>query len=205
MNPEAFKSAVTLGLTTGDWESFDQWVSTYSTFTFKDGADETDPVFDDAIVDFLVEILSDERFCSDQNSYKVLYEVERNWAVITEPQERRIFPALGPLFFASAEYMTRFVILELLGENYADEAAMNVLEQFAQVEDAEKRALVPMGFDDLIRETGDLTLARCAYENLKHMKGDAEEIVRYEARAYIARIEQRADELKFSYADLIAE
>ncbi|MBE9115406.1 hypothetical protein IQ249_05780 [Lusitaniella coriacea LEGE 07157] len=83
------------------------------------------------------------------------------------------------------------MITELLGECFANEAALNTLCRLKNTKAETARALVPHGFQHFVTDSDDKKLVKKAYEELLQMKEDPSEKVRDEVNDFLRIIANR--------------
>jgi hypothetical protein len=118
------------------------------------------------------------------------------WDNLSSSQKRRLLKQLEwlyPKVTASAWYLC-FDTTVLLGENFRDEQALNVLLRLASVARENSRSLVPHGLEHIVRDSGNPTLAAVALEKLRQMAEDPSAQVKDEVALSMARIEHTRSE-----------
>jgi hypothetical protein len=84
--------------------------------------------------------------------------------------------------------MGAFVIGELLGGRYGDQAALDALSKLAGAASMPARALVPHGLEVLARNTTNVELRRRAILVLRRLEKDKTEELRSEASLALRKI-----------------
>jgi hypothetical protein len=113
------------------------------------------------------------------------------WDNLSSSQKRRLLEQLEwlyPKVTASAWYLC-FITTVLLGENFRDEQALNVLLRLSSVSRESSRSLVPHGLEHIVRDSGNPALATVALEKLRQMAEDPSAQVKDEVALSMARIE----------------
>ncbi|HJZ67957.1 MAG TPA: hypothetical protein VKF81_07545, partial [Blastocatellia bacterium] len=103
-------------------------------------------------------------------------------------QKERLLNFIQVYFAQFRDRMAWFTISEILGEQYRDESAYEVLCRLRSTKQFEPRSFVPHGFEHVIRESGDILLSRTAIGQLYEMTKDRSKYVRREAEISLARV-----------------
>ncbi|MBD2578791.1 hypothetical protein [Oscillatoria sp. FACHB-1406] len=148
--------------------------------------------FPDRYFNLILDLLKKEAFLKAKSSYHFLFILELgNWHTISEKQKEELLPLLNNSYGLFADWMSCFVITELLGECYANEAALNILCRLKKTEAETPRSLVPHGFQHFITDSDDPKLVKKAYEELLQMKEDSSEKVRDEVNEHLRIVANR--------------
>jgi hypothetical protein len=136
----------------------------------------------------ILDFLNQQRFLESNGSWHLLFVVEGDWELLSECQKDRLLPSIETSYGCFSDWMSRFVITELLGEKYADERAFEVLCRLKGLAEGNKRALVAHGLEHIVTDSNNEDLARKAYTELVQMKNDPSEQVRDEVETSLQRI-----------------
>jgi hypothetical protein len=140
----------------------------------------------------LTRLLGRPDFQSAEGSWHLIVLFERYWSLMSERRKNRLLHVLEATFASFKDPVTWFLISEILGEYYHDEAAFDVLCRLDASCPELPRSLVPHGLEHLIknREPGS-DLYRRAYRKLNELALDLSETVRYEVTLSLERLQSR--------------
>lgn len=136
-------------------------------------ADEFPP----SLFEWIVEFVQTSPFLEMEGAWHLLYIFDSNWESLTESQRTRLIDVLERVYSRFTDWMSCFVITELLGSNYADRQALDVLRRVLATSSDIQRSLVPHGLEHIAR-SADRSLATDALAALQQMERDPAEIVR---------------------------
>lgn len=77
------------------------------------------------------DLLRDSAFLAIPSSYRVARLLNENWNELTSPQRNALRPLLTSAFDKFGDWMGAYVVAEIFGDRYADEAALAVLEDLS--------------------------------------------------------------------------
>ena len=77
------------------------------------------------------DLLGDPAFLAIPTSYRLARLLNENWDELTSPQRNAVRPLLTSAFDRFGDWMGAFVVAEILGDRYADEAALVALEDLS--------------------------------------------------------------------------
>jgi hypothetical protein len=158
---------------TGDSTQFEQAVFALSMeITYADG-------FPDRSFEFILELLQQRTFLDLQESHYLLMLFDIHWEDLSDMQKELLLPALEAAYDKFKDWMSWFVISELLGEHFTNDAALQTARRLRESEVEGPRSLVPHVLEHLIL-SDDEKLAGKAYKQLLTMKADPSEQVRDE-------------------------
>jgi hypothetical protein len=121
-------------------------------------------------------------------SFYILRVLENNWKSLSDEQKERLLPALETAYGLFNDWMSWFVISELLGECFGDEQALRVLSRLKTLRGEGPRSLVPHGLEHIVKGARDEDLVRKAYTELSGMGNDPSEQVRDEVSLSLQRL-----------------
>lgn len=148
--------------------------------------------FPDQYFNLILGLLKKKTFLKASGSFHFLLILDSgNWDIISEKQKDELLPLLENSYGLFADWMSCFVITELLAQCYANEAALNILCRLKKTEAETPRALVPHGFEHFVTDSDDPKFVKKAYEELLQMKGDPSEKVRDEVNESLRIIANR--------------
>ncbi|MEJ1937176.1 hypothetical protein WDZ92_43840, partial [Nostoc sp. NIES-2111] len=131
--------------------------------------------------------LKREKFLASNGSWHFLKVIEFNFQVLSDAQKDNLLPLLETSYSAFTDWMSWFVISEILGQCFADERAFEILCSLKSLAAEEPRSLIPHGFEHIARESRNEDLARKAYAELLQMRDDVSPQVRDEVQISLAQ------------------
>ena len=147
----------------------------------------------DGFFEGLEGLMRDPHFLGLPKSWKLFYFIANNWEQISEREKERLREVLGEAFDKCGDWMGAFVIGEVLGDHYADEATLAILERIAKTASLLTRQLLPHALEHLAKATDRESLRSQAIQQLQELgKSDSEE-VRDEAFLSLAKLGIRAE------------
>jgi len=111
-----------------------------------------------------------------------------NRELLSEEQKERLLPALKDSYERFEDWMSWFVISEIIGEFYQDRRAFETLCSLKTLSKECPRAFVPHGLEHIVQNESDEELSREALAELLQMKNDPSEQVRYEVSISLQRL-----------------
>ncbi len=96
----------------------------------------------DGFFDGLEGLMRDPRFLGLANSWRLFYFIANNWEQISEREKERLRELLGEAFDSCGDWMGAFVVGEILGDHYADETTLAILERLAKTANLLARQLL---------------------------------------------------------------
>jgi hypothetical protein len=163
-------------------------VGDVSEFCFAHKLTDSAKAFPTELFDFLFESLSDPDLLNLDCSYELLMWIEYDWGRFSDDQKRRLLPGLKDAYPNFHHWMAWFVISEVLGEYYASAEAFEVLRSLRSVQDENARAMVPHGFEEIVKRGSDPSLKLKAMAQLSQMREDGSEKVRGEVAESFRRL-----------------
>jgi hypothetical protein len=142
----------------------------------------------DEVVEDLLGFVASERFRAMEDSWRLLYFIDDNWDLLGSRHRERLRPVLEEAFDGFQSFMGAFVIGEILGRRYADDAALRVLDRLADGAALPARALVPHGLETLARATDDKRLREQAIGRLRELAASPTHEVREEATDSLRKV-----------------
>lgn len=128
----------------------------------------------------ILDLLRREAFLEMKGSSHLLLLFEYDWSTLNEDQRSRLLEALRNSYDRFRDSLSQFVITELLGDYYCDNAAFEVLTDLERTDVEVARALIPHGYEHLVKGASDDSLRKQAMARLLSMKNDPSETVRTE-------------------------
>jgi hypothetical protein len=186
-NVQSFKDAVMSSVTNADPQKLKDAVDSIASYCYKDPC--SSDKFDETIFSFILELFANEKFLTMEGAYSLLLIFEYDWASLALNQKQRLRTAIERTYCRFTDWMSCFVLTELLGEYYSDEAAFEILFKLknSPVTGAH-RTLLPMGFGQLARNTKDAALKGKSISELTKLAHDSSDEVQKEAREALDKI-----------------
>ncbi len=138
-------------------------------------------VLPDVFVVGLSEILRDVTFLSVTDSWKVVKFFYDSWEQLTSDQCEGLRSVLISSFDKYGDWMGAFVTVEILGERFADERALESLAELATTAKLPERAAVPHGMELVAKTARDQRLRALAIKRLEDLASSSIEEMRDEA------------------------
>ena len=170
-DPAEIASHISAAVKAEDHKLLDEIVGWAATYCFKRGPVEED-VFPNPIFDMIMQLMTDESFLKMVNSHNLLMLFEYDWARLREDQKDRLLQAFSTAYDQFSDWMSYFVISEILGEYYCNGAAYQLLVKLMKTTNETARALIPHGFEHIVKDAQDSSLRKRAMSGLLSMKND---------------------------------
>ena len=122
-------------------------------------------------------------------SFELLMVFEYDWGRLSDEQKRRLLLSISTSYENFSDWMSYFVISELLGEYYCNEASFTVLCELRRTSNEVARSLVPHGFEHIAKDAESSDLRRQALEQLLSMKEDVSPQVRGEVDEALSNLD----------------
>jgi hypothetical protein len=142
----------------------------------------------DGFFDGLEGLLRDPYFIGLAKSWTLFYFIANNWEQISEPEQERLREVLGQAFDKCGDWMGPFVIGEILGDRYADETTLAILEHLAKTANLLARQLLPHTLEHLAKATNRESLRSQAIQQLQGLRKSDSKEVRDEAFTSLAKL-----------------
>lgn len=144
--------------------------------------------FPDSVLDFILKLMGQEMFLTMEGSSKLLLVLETDWPHLREEQRRNLLHSIGSSYGKFKDWMSSFILSELLGQYYCNRDAFQLLTQLKSTSEIKARSLVAHGFEHIAREAEDKSLRDQAVSQLMSMKLDPSPDVQNEAAVALAKI-----------------
>jgi hypothetical protein len=164
----------------------------YAMETSALGADR----FPEHSFELILDLLNRRELFEMDGSFYILRVLENDWKSLSDEQKERLLPALETAYGLFDDWMSWFVISELLGKCFGDEQALGALSRLKAVRGEGPRSLVPHGLEHIVEGARDEGLARKAYAELWGMRNDPSEQVRNEVGVSLRRLANREHKSK---------
>ncbi len=144
--------------------------------------------FKDKFSNFLIEVLSNPKCQNFQGSCHILLIFRYNFNKLSRRQKTKLLEFIEANFERFRDCQSLFYFSEILGENYRNEEAFELLRRLRKTKIIQARIYIPHGFEHVIKESGNIRLSLKSLSQLYEMKKDRSKHVRYEAELSIARV-----------------
>jgi hypothetical protein len=138
--------------------------------------------------ELLMKLLCQTAFLEAEGSWHFLKLLESNWGILSDYQKEQLLPALEAVYGCFTDWMSWFVISEILGSYYANEQALQSLQRLKNLPQEGPRSFVPHGLEHIVKDCKDQRVAKMAFVELLQMKADPSEDVRDEAEISLERL-----------------
>jgi hypothetical protein len=162
-----------------DKTSLEAVVGEFARFNFKNPVAEGE-TFPEDVFAAILNLFEQPTFLEMNGSYHLLLLFEYDWSTLNQEQKTRLLEALRKAYGKFRDWMSPFVITELLGQHYCDSSAFKVLMELENSSNEVARSLVPHAYEHVVKEGGEQQLREQAMSRLLSMKNDASEMVRNE-------------------------
>lgn len=187
MSPEEFVGAVEEAVAGGDASRLEAAVNVFASFCFKEELTDLD-TFPEGALTALLQITRRPEFLRLKGSYHLLMLFEFDWGRLLDGQKARLLDALTETYDKYSDWMSCFVISELLGEYFCNEASFRALTRLQKTPNVTARALIPHGYEHIARQAPAAELRREALTRLTAMKNDPSPEVRHEVEVALAKV-----------------
>jgi hypothetical protein len=150
--------------------------------------ESSDIEFPDSVFDFILKLLDREIFLTIDGSSKLLLILETDWPRLSEEQRLSLLNAIGRSYGKFKDWMSSFILSELLGQYYCNQEAFHLLTKLRKTTDTTARSLVAHGFEHIAKQAEDKSLRKRAISELTSMKLDPSPQVQSEAAEALAKI-----------------
>jgi hypothetical protein len=144
--------------------------------------------FSDRIFDLILQLLEQEEYLQMQGSSYLVHMLELEWDMLSQEQKDTLLPGLETAYGRFRDWLSSFLITEILGECYANQKALDCVCRLESQKDLQHRALLPHAFEHLVRDSKDQDVKKKALERLRAMKNDPSENVVAEATLSLGRL-----------------
>jgi hypothetical protein len=172
-------------IASGESEALESLVFDVSMRVVEDGA------FSQEYLNIIFTVLDDPAFLRLKDSWKLLRVFEYNWEDLSDSQRSALLPKLEKAYGLFDDWMACFVISGILGEQYGDDRAFDVLCRLKSRAPEMQRSMVPHGFEHIVTRTSNHALANRALAELTGMQRDKSEAVRREVTESLSRLVKR--------------
>jgi hypothetical protein len=144
----------------------------------------------------LAAFVQDATFLKAHNSSAVLKFLGFDYATMDpasrEYVEKEIVPLLSRAYAEFEDWMSWYLICDMLGRYLANDLALSTLIRLKGTAQDQPRSLVPMGLGLLVREASDRETSQLALSELKSLLNDPAEEVRAEAVLALKQVRNNA-------------
>ncbi|AFZ24732.1 hypothetical protein Cylst_2523 [Cylindrospermum stagnale PCC 7417] len=185
INPQIIEEAIEQAMAVGEEMQMEECADAIS------GNMSMKNYFPEYFFDLIIDLLKQQKFLVSQGSSHFLTVLEFNFRLLSDVQKDSLLPLLETAYPSFTDWMSWFVISELLGQYFADERAFEILCRLKNVAAEQPRSLVPHGFEHIVRDSGNEALAKKAYAELLEMKSDVSPQVRDEVETSLKQIDNK--------------
>lgn len=136
----------------------------------------------------VLDVIQDGRFLKSKVGWALLMLFESEWEKVTEPQKVLLLETLGKVYEQFEDWMPRFSISELVGENFPSPQAYNFFRRFGKSNNELDRTFVPHGYEHALRNSTNVALTAQLWTALLEMEHDESETVRGEVEQSLERL-----------------
>ena len=177
------------GVAARDRDAVEDAIGQLEFFIVEDGA------WPHALFDGARDLLRDPGFLAVQSSYRLVYVLAGNWDDLSAEQRAELRPILAGAFDKFGDWLGAFILAEIFGERYSDDAAFTTLDDLSSAAATMPcRALAAYGLGRLARtlEEGppgqEGALYRRAIERLHVLANSTDHGIREEALGALANL-----------------
>jgi len=144
----------------------------------------------DDFVAAAIRLLRDDAFLLLPDSWLLVGFLNNNWGLLTLEHRNKVNPILLKAFDRFGDWMGAFVISEILGERYCDEASLDALRGLSRTARQPARQLAPHGLEYLARTSEDDGLRKRARRALEDLVKSTDAEVRREATISLGKLKK---------------
>jgi len=144
--------------------------------------------FPSEIFEFVISLLKQENLLELNGSWHLFTFIEFNWELISSSQKNQLLSSLEIAYVKFQEWMSHFIISEILGEYFANEQAFELLCRLGMLDNENHRSFIPHGLEHIIKGSDNKELSQKAYIHLLQMKSDPSEKVRDEVEESLQQL-----------------
>jgi hypothetical protein len=165
--------------------NMDSYINLFSEGCYKNEGFEG---FPEDVFEVIILKIQDVKFQSLSDSHKLLYLFESDWGRLNESQKSILLDVINNTYLLFKDSLSYFTLSEIIGEYFADEKALKVLNNLRQTENEVARSFLTYGYGKLARNTSDENVKKSAIVNLQTLKNDKSNIVRDEATIALKKL-----------------
>ena len=170
-----------------DHSKLNECILEFATFCSKECQPERDP-FPEIVFQTILDMMGNCEFQRMEDSQELLMVFEYEWGRLSEDQKRRLLSSISAAYEMFSDWMSYFVLSELLGEFYCNEDSFEVLCELRRTSNEVARSLVPHGFEHIAEGAESSDLRRRGLEQLVSMKEDASPQVKNEVAEALSNL-----------------
>lgn len=141
MDVDTFMTSVRTATTTRDASLLKKAAHDFEVIVFMAGEVPS------SLIEWILGWLQSPEYLAMQGSWPLLYIFESNWDALSESQRMDLFTVMEATYALHEDWMSCFVITEMLGNNYADDRALALLQRLTETPSDVRRSLVPHGLE----------------------------------------------------------
>ena len=186
MKIKDFDDAINLGVASADWSRMEKWIVENSSFVYDNFTEEAN--FPEDVFGSIINLFNQKKFLDAEGSHNVLSIIESDWAILTNQQKERLMPLLEKSYYHFRDAMSWFLISEIFGRFYCNEASLQTLCRLNYGQQLEASSLLPMGIHYVATSCPDAHVREAAVNALKRMSNDSNELTSEEASKFLERL-----------------
>ena len=175
----------------------DYYVRQAATYCFKESQLDQG-AFSRDIFSLIISLMDDPKFLEMEGSHHLLIIFEYDWGILLEEQKMELLQAIRRSYEKYRETMSYFVISELLGEYYCNEASYQVLCELQSTANEAARYFIQHGFEHIAKDANNPHLRKRALSSLSAMKNDKSSKVRNEVDESLSNLRIRGIDTNLS-------
>jgi len=188
MTGKEFETRILKTIATEDATQLKKCVDEQASYCFKDSSASEHNSFPEQIFNFILNLMKQQQFLMMQGSWHLLMIFEYDWGLLSVSQTERLLSALEAAYTAFADWMSWFVISEILGEYFMDERSFQALCRLMNSAADDPRSFVPHGLEHIAKNNLGRDLAQKALAELLVMREDSSSQVRHEVNLSLQRL-----------------
>ncbi len=189
MDDLEFIARVASAISNRDKKELESCVDEFAEYCFEEQA-PSEKELSQAVFDFIVGRMRDESFQLMDGSWFLLRLVQTDFGRLTNGQKAALLVCFRETYAKFRDFMSCFLISEILGKYYSDANAVELLEDLSRVGADAPRALVPMGLGYVAR-SADGDVSSRAIDCLRRMRLDESAEVRAEVELALRKLRTR--------------
>lgn len=159
-------------------------------YYFQNPSDDGVTFPDDKLA-VILEQMTQPGFQQMPGAFHLLMLLQFDWSTLKPSQKAKLLPAIEDAYPKFADWMSCFVLSELLGKFYCDREGLDCLARLRKSTSEIARSLLPLGFEHIVRYSEDANLGRLALEQLRALDRDPSGKVRHEASESMTRLSRK--------------
>lgn len=184
---QEFAIRVNAAIESQDAAQLEEAVDEVAGYQFKEPSNDG-ATFPEEQMTVILQQLSNPKFWQMQGANHLLILLQFDWGTLTKSQKSTLISAIESAYGQFSDWMSCFVLSELLGKFYCNLEALTCLERLRLSSPEIPRSLLPMGLEHIVRYSEDALLREKALGALASYTADSSEKVCQEAADALARV-----------------